>query len=163
MNCLNCGAPLSWTPGAAVLHCGFCRSHRPLHIAAELADRVAWLGTTSERTCPACENPLERAVLDKTPAEACPVCHGLLIADEAFALVIRERRANYNGADVIPTPLDPTRLAGGVDCPDCQRPMERHCYGGPGNQIIDTCSPCGLVWLDCGELAVIETAAGRRR
>jgi Zn-finger nucleic acid-binding protein len=146
-----------------VQECGFCGSRRRLEVASDLADRVAWLGEPSERQCPACESQLERAAVDKTPVEGCPECHGLLFADEAFALVVRERRANYRGADVMPTPLDVNRLAGQVPCPACDRPMERHCYGGPGNQILDTCSPCGLVWLDSGELTNIEAAVGRRR
>lgn len=162
MNCLNCGAPLDWTPGSAVRSCGYCGSHRALEIDAVAVDRVAWLGTSADRSCPACDEPLERAVLDQTPADACPKCHGLLIADEAFALVVRERRANYRGGDVTPTPLDQARLSGRMSCPDCGRPMDRHCYGGPGNQVIDTCSPCGLVWLDAGELSNIEAAVGRR-
>jgi Zn-finger nucleic acid-binding protein len=163
MNCRNCGAPLSWTPGAAARLCEFCGSHRPLELAEALADRVAMLGTPSTRACPACESTLEQAVLDKTPAESCPACHGLLVTNDAFALVVRERRANFDGADITPTPLDAARLTGQVACPDCGRSMDRHCYGGPGNQIIDTCSPCGLVWLDTGELAAIESAIGRRR
>jgi Zn-finger nucleic acid-binding protein len=163
MNCQNCGAPMSWTPGVAVLDCGFCGSQRRLEIDADVVDRVAWLGVAAERNCPNCETALERAVLDKTPAEGCPQCHGLLLANEAFGLVVRDRRANFRGGDVIPSPLDQTRLSGRVACPDCDRPMDRHCYCGPGNQIIDTCSPCGLVWLDAGELANIEAAAGRRR
>jgi len=162
MNCHNCGAPLAWTPGASVLNCGFCGSYRPLTVADELADRVSRLGSAAERSCPACGHALEQAAVDRTPVEACPHCHGLLFADEAFALVVRDRRANYRGAEARPIPVDAARLAGHHHCPDCDRVMDRHCYGGPGNQILDTCSPCGLVWLDSGELAAIEAAPGRR-
>lgn len=162
MNCRNCGGPLSWTPGASVRECGFCGSYQPLELAQDVADRVAWLGTTSERPCPKCDQPLEQIALDKTPAEACSQCHGLLVPGEAFAAVVRDRRATYRGAEVMPTPLDTEQLSGGVDCPDCGHSMDRHCYGGPGNQIIDSCGACGLVWLDSGELSAIETAVGRR-
>jgi LSD1 subclass zinc finger protein len=163
MNCHNCGGLLAWTPGASVLNCGYCGSYRPLALADELADRVALLGTADGRICPACEQVLERAVLDETPAEACPRCHGLLLADEAFAIVVRQRRASYRGPEVTPPPVDPAKLAGQHLCPDCSRPMDRHCYGGgPGNQVIDACPRCGLVWLDSGELSALEASAGRR-
>jgi Zn-finger nucleic acid-binding protein len=38
--------------------------------------------------------------------------------------------------------------------------MDVHPYYGPGNVVIDTCGKCGLVWLDHGEMAVIENAPG---
>ena len=34
--------------------------------------------------------------------------------------------------------------------------MEAHPYFGGGNAVVDTCERCGLIWLDAGELAVIE-------
>ena len=34
--------------------------------------------------------------------------------------------------------------------------MEAHPYFGGGNAVVDTCEHCGLIWLDAGELAVIE-------
>jgi hypothetical protein len=34
--------------------------------------------------------------------------------------------------------------------------MEAHPYFGGGNAVVDTCDRCNLIWLDAGELAVIE-------
>jgi Zn-finger nucleic acid-binding protein len=34
--------------------------------------------------------------------------------------------------------------------------MDAHPYFGGGNAVVDTCERCGLVWLDAGELAIIE-------
>jgi Zn-finger nucleic acid-binding protein len=49
-----------------------------------------------------------------------------------------------------------------VACPVCGERMEVHPYYGPGPAVIDSCSRCGLIWLDRGEMTVIETAPGRR-
>jgi Zn-finger nucleic acid-binding protein len=40
--------------------------------------------------------------------------------------------------------------------------MEVHPYYGPGNVVVDSCCHCGLVWLDAGEISMIETAPGAR-
>lgn len=37
--------------------------------------------------------------------------------------------------------------------------MESHPYYGPGNIVIDTCTPCGYLWLDHGELTRVEQSA----
>jgi hypothetical protein len=34
--------------------------------------------------------------------------------------------------------------------------MDTHPYSGGGNAVVDTCEECGLIWLDAGELAIIE-------
>jgi Zn-finger nucleic acid-binding protein len=34
--------------------------------------------------------------------------------------------------------------------------MDTHPYGGGGNAVIDSCFVCRLVWLDAGELTVLE-------
>jgi hypothetical protein len=34
--------------------------------------------------------------------------------------------------------------------------MEAHPYFGGGNAVVDTCEVCESIWLDAGELAIIE-------
>lgn len=41
--------------------------------------------------------------------------------------------------------------------------MDVHPYYGPGNIVIDTCSRCNVIWLDCGELQQIADAPGKDR
>jgi len=43
-----------------------------------------------------------------------------------------------------------------LTCPNCQQRMDTHPYFGGGNVVVDTCEGCGLIWLDAGELAIIE-------
>ena len=162
MNCPNCGAPLTWLPGRSVMNCEHCRSfHQPL-LDARFADRLLWQHEPTDHDCPHCQSPLEAAVLDDFPAEACRECAGVLLADDVFAQVVRTRRANYRGADRTPLPLDPDFAHAELPCPGCGKPMDVHPYCGPGNQMIDSCFGCGLIWLDTGELSAIEQSPGRR-
>ena len=41
--------------------------------------------------------------------------------------------------------------------------METHPYYGPGNIVVDTCSECGYLWLDHGEMTRVENASFVRR
>jgi Zn-finger nucleic acid-binding protein len=162
MNCTNCGAPLDWQPGRPLLSCNHCGSfHRPLH-EVHLTDRLAWRHDPGAHGCPQCRQPLEAAALDDFPAEGCRQCSGVLLADEVFAEAVRVRRANYQGAERTPSPISPDFMQRALDCPGCHAPMDAHPYYGPGNQVIDSCLACGLIWLDSGELVAIEQSPGRR-
>jgi Zn-finger nucleic acid-binding protein len=41
--------------------------------------------------------------------------------------------------------------------------METHPYYGPGNIVVDTCSECGYLWLDHGDISRVENASFVRR
>jgi Zn-finger nucleic acid-binding protein len=41
--------------------------------------------------------------------------------------------------------------------------MSTHPYYGPGNVVVDNCGRCDVIWLDCGELAIIRDAPGTDR
>ena len=83
--------------------------------------------------------------------------------NDAFATIVRERRARRNADDFrIPAPLDAAKYNRNIHCPSCRNQMEVHHYYGPGNEVIDSCSACQLIWLDHAELYSIEQAAGQR-
>jgi Zn-finger nucleic acid-binding protein len=102
------------------------------------------------------------AAMDGLQVEHCEDCQGVLVLDEIFALLVRNRRAEYRGAASRPTPINPDLLATRVPCPTCRRSMEVHPFYGPGNVVIDSCCHCGMIWLDCREMAAIEAAPGLR-
>lgn len=162
MNCSNCAAPLDWQPGRTLLQCAHCHSYRQPLNEPELVNRLEWQGVTTEHNCPTCHEALEAATLDGLPAAGCRSCAGVLLHDDVFAQVVRSRRASYRGVERLAAPLDPELLEREIVCPGCRQPMEVHPFYGPGNQIIDSCLPCGLIWVDSGELAAIEQAPGRR-
>ena len=105
---------------------------------------------------------MTQAAMDGLKVEHCEDCQGVLVIGDVFALLVRNRRAEYRGAASHPTPINPELLTTRVPCPACRRTMEVHPYYGPGNVVIDSCCGCGLVWLDCREMATIEAAPGLR-
>ena len=162
MNCPNCGGTLVIVEGRGHLRCPFCAT---LHFPEPLkqsADRITPLGRTSETPCPRCGEALSAGALEEISVEYCGACRGILLPSEDFAYLVQLRRSGYSGPDARPRPLSREDLETRIDCPGCGRTMEVHPYYGPGNQVIDSCHPCRLVWLDTGELAAIERAPGRR-
>lgn len=162
MNCRNCGAPLTLSPFSDVASCLHCGSHNAVPLSERGSDRIVWSRDGAGMDCPRCEDGLLQAFLESHPAKACPECHGVMLTNAAFAAIVRQRRAQFRGADRTPQPIDLEGLSDPVYCPQCRRTMEVHPYYGPGNQIIDSCVRCGLVWIDSGELTAIEHAPGRR-
>ena len=162
MHCPNCGAALEFSPFSDVAECLHCGATQTVCTLEEGHDRVGWGDEPSGTACPRCAEGLENVVLEGHQAEACPHCRGVLLTNGVFGAIIRHRRAEYRGAEFIPRPLDLDQLSDPVYCPGCQRTMEVHPYYGPGNQIIDSCCRCGLVWIDSGELTAIERAPAVR-
>lgn len=162
MNCQNCGAPLSVAAFSDVASCLHCGTQHELSQGERGADRIVWGAESADMDCPRCAEALVQAVLDGHRASACPECHGLMMTNAAFGSLVRQRRAEFRGVDRTPRPIDLDELSDPVYCPECRWTMEVHPYYGPGNQIIDSCVRCGLVWIDSGEITSIETAPGRR-
>jgi Zn-finger nucleic acid-binding protein len=148
--------------GRGHFRCPFCDT---LHFPQPLdlsADRLTPLGIPSETNCPRCREPLSSGALEEVAVRYCAACRGILVASQDFAYVVQLRRSDYTGPDAQPRPLSRDDLNHRIECPECGRAMEVHPYYGPGNQVIDSCHPCRLIWLDSGELAAIERAPGRR-
>jgi Zn-finger nucleic acid-binding protein len=162
MNCENCGAPLRLVEDRDHFRCEHCETLRFAAPLADSPDRLTLLGEADELACPVCLTPLSHGALDGARVLCCETCRGLLAETETFAHVNRRRRAAYELADVTPRPLDREQLHRELHCPSCTSRLETHPYYGPGNVVIDSCVRCRLVWVDTGELAAIERAAGRR-
>lgn len=142
------------------LHCGTFH-----FIETAARDGVQVLGPASARLpCPRCGGRLARSLLDESfTVDHCERCRGLLMTRATFAEAVTRRRTNARGAPAGPVALDPRELEHHVVCPGCHSKMDVHPYYGPGNVVIDTCSTCGLVWLDHAELKQISEAPGRDR
>ena len=116
--------------------------------------------------CPVCRQHLVRAVMDdRVHIEICERCKGILMAREAFARTLTAQRRAATTPSVTPSPADRADLARRIDCPRCGETMITDWYYGPGNIVIDRCTPCEVVWLDAGELKRAIDAPGpdRRR
>ncbi len=160
MNCPNCAAAMRLVEGRGYFVCDYCATfHFP--DAVDGQDSVFRLERAARFTCPVCPaQQLEEASIVGRPVEHCTSCRGVLVDNDTLFLVVRDLRARYTRPSEQPTPLRPEEYEREINCPRCARRMETHPYYGPGNVVIDTCAGCTLVWLDHGEIGVIQRAPG---
>ncbi len=112
--------------------------------------------------CPNCDAELVIGKLQRCQFAGCPQCRGMLLQQDVFGMLIQHFRAASDAPREIPKPLDPNELSVRRTCPSCDRVLETHAYAGPGNAVVDTCFPCGMIWLDEGELTKLVRAPGKR-
>jgi len=125
-------------------------------------DRIKPLGQSGERTCPVCSEALQSGTMEGRTIEYCTLCRGVLLSSDDFLQIVRLRRAQRTQPPDEPRPLNQEEMNRHVECPVCGKRMEVHPYYGGGSVMIDSCRACGMVWLDHGEITVIERAPGRR-
>ncbi len=163
MNCQNCGGPLAETSSFGRMLCQYCLTINLVEADKNTLDRVVILGQLGEYSCPCCFQHLTTAKIDEHQVEFCSKCQGVLANREVFTRIVWQRRANYRGADEYPAPPHPEELKARRNCPGCTNVMETYRYYGPGNAVIDACQDCQFIWLDGGELTVLERAPGQRQ
>jgi Zn-finger nucleic acid-binding protein len=125
------------------------------------------MSTTSTRTCPTCNEPLDVVAHEGVDLDRCPAGHGVwLDKGELRAVVLSEvadrpqeeelvaldAAARDHGQGLLAEVARGTR-----SCPVCAGPMQITEYAGSG-VAIDECRLHG-VWLDDGELERIEAYA----
>lgn len=162
MNCANCGAPMKLVEGRGYFRCDFCATLSFPEPRAASPDGVVPLGERTDTDCPVCKTRLSQGRLEGFSVLYCESCRGVLADGEEFAAIVRVCRAKRREPPDQPVPLNPEELKRQVPCPLCQGEMDVHPYGGPGNVVIDSCARCRIVWLDHGEIGVIQRAPGRR-
>jgi len=165
MNCSNCGAVLELVESQRYFQCAHCGAFAFPEAEAEGADGIRILGRTDDAPpCPVCKVPLTQALIDNAhPVHFCATCRGVLLPRQIFAGVVQKRRAWATDLPADPVPLDRRALERRLSCPRCHRPFETYAHYGPGNVVIDNCTPCDLVWLDFGEIRQIVAAPGKDR
>ena len=154
MNCPGCGAAMQLAGNRRHFRCDHCGNY---HFPDETGDGVAPLGEPAGVDCPVCRLPLQAALIDGESVHYCGHCRGFLTATAAFGRIVTERRKRHGPHERVTEPFDPADLRRGLSCPGCHKRMEAHPYFGGGNAVVDTCDRCNLIWLDAGELAVIES------
>lgn len=158
MNCPSCGAPMKLKADLQSFKCEYCQS---IYFPEKNDDGVRVLEEQSGQDCPVCSAPLMRAFLGKSPVVYCTKCNGMLIGMGMIEGMIDRLRSEH-AAGSAPPPAEKDDLRRKINCPQCQRPMDAHIYGGPGNVVIDSCEDCCLIWLDRGELMRIARAPDSR-
>ena len=158
MNCPNCGAALQAVANRTHLRCPYCQS---LHFPEPVAEGVVPLDQDHALDCPCCQRRLSSAALDGDTVGYCTACRGILLSSDHFAQVIAQRREVKARRHRRVEPIDAAEFRRITLCPRCGRRTDTHTYGGGGNAVIDSCHRCQLVWLDAGELTVLEQFPAR--
>lgn len=154
MNCDGCGAALRVAGNRRHFLCAYCGR---FEFPDETNEGISPLGQASSASCPVCHVRLQKALLEGEEVRYCTTCRGFLASLDAFGRVLTARRALHRPNDQFLTPFDPDDLKRALRCPYCRKRMEAHPFGGGGNAAVDTCHPCQLIWLDAGELTIIES------
>jgi Zn-finger nucleic acid-binding protein len=134
-------------------HCDHCNN---FEFPEETGDGVSVVGDPSGVDCPVCANPLKNAVIEGEQIAYCNKCRGFLTPIRTFGAIVNKRRALHGKNEERFTPIDPAELKRVLKCPSCHRRMDAHPFHGGGAAVVDTCEACALIWLDAGELAIIE-------
>jgi Zn-finger nucleic acid-binding protein len=153
MNCPTCGAAIEVAGNRRSFHCSYCNN---FHFPEETGDGVSVLGDPVGVDCPVCKLDLETAEIEGEVVGYCPRCRGFLTATANFGRIVEKRRALHGPHEANHEPFDPAELKRVLQCPVCHLCMEAHPYYGGGNAVVDTCDRCSYIWLDAGELAIIE-------
>ncbi|MEO8874220.1 MAG: zf-TFIIB domain-containing protein, partial [Polyangiaceae bacterium] len=152
LHCLSCGAKLP----ANALQCPACRSP---------AANVPYAPIASGVRCPRCKarniggGALARKAIaaDCTYLE-CATCFGNFVEPHEWSAMLEEAIANdsrLKGVGVAPSgELPVSELFGLLQCPGCNRELDRLSFGGRSSISIDVCTIHGA-WFDAGELSKV--------
>ena len=136
--------------------CDYCGSQM---VPSKDEDGVVVIEPTQHQ-CPVCKTPLMSAAIESCDMLYCTGCHGMLLEMEKLLPLLRGLREQryWARSSEAPRKSDGERV---LDCPLCGLEMDQHPYGGGGNVNVDSCEPCGVLWLDRGELSRIVAAPDR--
>lgn len=161
ISCQKCGGVARVVAGQEYHHCVYCTSL--IQVAEVSVDRIEPTGTILDCQCPSCTALLQTGLVDGRRALYCNTCFGVLLRQDDFGGIVRERQAKRVGMEPVePRPIDPAAFVRRLNCPSCDKVMETHPYYGPGNIVIDSCTACNFIWLDHGELTSVEQASAPR-
>lgn len=161
--CQQCGGAAVAVAGREYLQCEYCKSLVFLSKTPLSTDRIVPLSGQINASCPSCSMGLEKGSIEGLHVLYCGGCYGILLRNEDFGTIVRQRRARRHGCETEACqPIDTAQYDRQIDCPGCHGRMEVHPYYGPGNIVIDSCHTCEYIWLDHGELRTVERVSGGR-
>lgn len=152
MNCPNCGAPLEPMPNRPHLRCVHCST---VQLVEPTSEGLIDLDREYGMKCPCCVKPMTAASIDGFTVGHCASCQGILLESGEFAEVVSHHR-DRSGGPCRPELIDATEFGRVTRCPKCHCRMDTHVYGAGGNAVIDSCERCQLIWLDAGELKILQ-------
>lgn len=108
------------------MQCDYCQSLVFTEKNPLVVDRIVPMGQTLEAAaCPSCDCVLSTGKIEDRPVLYCGQCFGVLIKNEVFGAVVRERRARRKGRETgVCKPLDTSAYDRILGCPACERKVE---------------------------------------
>jgi Zn-finger nucleic acid-binding protein len=109
--------------------------------------------------CPACPVPLCLVEYEGQMVHVCPDCRGALVQEPRLERIKRRREQKWSVAEEgrIAQEVAAADKTAWVRCPRCFGFMEKLKVSGAGHAFhLDRCGACQLVWLDPGELELIQ-------
>ena len=111
------------------------------------------------RQCPKCEVGLFPASYEGFRVYQCVACKGYLVPLRRLKSIQRLPRRSHEELKAEAQAEFAGSGEAAYECPRCHREMEREAEGVSGVRIyVDRCPSCRLVWLDGGELAMLQLA-----
>ena len=111
---------------------------------------------THPHACPRCKQPLERGTLRESTVDACKSCKGTLLGQNDLIKTLESLSGPLlKGLDPdgkLEAAKDPSPR---LDCPKCERRMERDDYCAAGVVLFDRCAGCAVLWFDADELGAM--------
>ena len=112
--------------------------------------------TGAARSCPRCQQALDRAELRKVAVDGCKGCLGTLVPQQDLPRLLESLSAalwrHFDPDAEIEAVKDANdRIA----CPHCSQPMDRDDYCAAGVVFFDRCNACALLWFDADELGAM--------
>jgi Zn-finger nucleic acid-binding protein len=109
--------------------------------------------------CPACHVLLCAVEYEGQIVHVCPDCRGALVQEPRLERIKRRREQKWSTEEEgrVAGEVAAADKAGWVPCPRCLVYMEKLKVSGVGHTFhLDRCGACQLVWLDPGELELIQ-------
>ena len=108
--------------------------------------------------CPVCATSLQRIRYEGLPVFRCDGCLGYLLGTKRMTDISRNRTNPPEQLLVEAKQVAAPRPEGGLRCPRCRAAMECETWRSSPAFQIDTCVSCDFVWLDAGELGLMQLA-----
>jgi len=111
------------------------------------------------KRCPVCSVDLAPVEYEGFKVMQCPVCKGHLVNSQRLDSIKRVDRKPRHELESDATEEFKGSTRDRVRCPTCKKLMRKQAIPLPVVDLnADVCTGCSLVWLDGGELALVQLA-----
>lgn len=105
--------------------------------------------------CPVCKEPMGSLEHEGHRLYRCIGCTGLLLSQETLKDIQKEDDERLK-ALLMGSEDHPSAKRGKRKCPACGKQMKSVAFEWDAGFEVDVCDPCGLIWLDGGEIRMVH-------